>query len=129
MKRSIVFVCIGNACRSQMAEGWARQILGKDFDVYSAGSRPAGFVAPDAITAMKEIGINITQQTSTGLDDLPAVTFDAIVSMGCGIACPHVPAKQRIEWNIPDPIGEPLEFFRQVRDQIKSEIEQLKSHL
>ena len=121
-KPALVFVCIGNACRSQMAEGWARKIAGENFEIFSAGSHPAGFIAPHAVTVMQEVGIDISRQYSKGLGDLPKKNFEAVIGMGCGISCPYVPARQRIEWNIPDPIGQPLSVFREVRDQIKSEV-------
>src|SRR3989338_9513729 len=113
---SIVFVCVGNACRSQIAEGFARSIAGNNLDIWSAGPPPAGFVAREAIASMKEIGIDISKHHSKGIPDLPTSKFDYVVTMGCGDACPLVPAVTREDWKIPDPIGAPPEFFREVRD-------------
>ncbi|KAB2842779.1 arsenate reductase ArsC [bacterium] len=121
----ILFVCIGNACRSQMAEGLARHLGGAAVEAFSAGSRPAGFVAAGAIEAMKEIGIDISRQASKSVESFRGQDFDAVVTMGCGDACPWVPAKRRLDWKIPDPIGQSPEFFRRVRDQIEGLIRDL----
>ncbi|HKY62478.1 MAG TPA: arsenate reductase ArsC [bacterium] len=125
MKRKILFVCVGNACRSQMAEGLARSLGGDRVLAYSAGSRPAGFVARGAIEAMAEIGIDIAGQDSKSVEEFRGQDFDAVVTMGCGDACPWVPAKRRLDWQIPDPIGQSPEFFRKVRDQIEAEVRAL----
>ncbi|MHA2611165.1 MAG: arsenate reductase ArsC [bacterium JZ-2024 1] len=118
----ILFVCVGNSCRSQMAEGFARKLVGDKYEVYSAGSRPAGFVAPLAIEVMKEKGIDISGQYSKGLDAIPPGPYEIVVTMGCGDDCPYVPAKTRIEWKIPDPIGCDISFYRAVRDLIEENI-------
>jgi len=129
MAKTLLFVCIGNACRSQIAEGFARALGGNSVKAFSAGSRPAGFVALKAIEVMAEKGIDISGQSSKGLSDLPNQEFDAIVTMGCGDACPSLPAKHRLDWQIPDPIGKPIEFFREVRDQIEAEVKSLITSL
>src|SRR5262245_59271585 len=95
---SLLFVCVGNACRSQMSEGFARAYGPKDLIVYSAGSAPAGFVAREAIEGMKEKGIDISRHYSKGVSDLPMIEFDVVVTMGCGDSCPHVKAKRKIDW-------------------------------
>lgn len=123
--KSILFVCIGNACRSQMAEGFARHLGLPGLVVYSAGSHPAGFVAPGAIEVMKEKGIDISRHYSKGIGEIPLIEFDILVTMGCGDSCPVVNAKQRIDWQIPDPIGRSSEFFRQVRDEIEAKVRTL----
>lgn len=123
-KKKILFVCIGNACRSQMAEGFAKKIAGDKFDIYSAGTRPAGFVHPDAIAVMKEVGIDISSQYSKGINQVPAKKFDHLVTMGCGETCPFVPTKEKLDWQIEDPIGQPIEAFRRIRDTIKSRVEE-----
>ncbi len=123
--KSILFVCVGNACRSQMAEGFARAYGPQDLVVFSAGSRPAGFVAEEAVEGMREKGIDISRHESKGLSKLPLMEFDYVVTMGCGDACPLVPAKHRIEWQIPDPIGRGIEYFRQVRDDLEAKIRDL----
>lgn len=123
--KSIVFVCVGNACRSQMAEGFARAYGPKDLVVFSAGSRPAGFVADEAVEGMQEKGIDISRHESKGISKLPLMEFDYVVTMGCGDACALVPAKHRLDWNIPDPIGRGIEYFRQVRDDLEKKVREL----
>jgi len=119
---SIVFVCVGNACRSQMAEGFARHWGRAEWQVYSAGSQPAGFVAPLAVEAMRERGIDISGHHSKGTKDLPKIKFDYVVTMGCGDACPLLPSKARLDWQIADPIGRSIQFFRKVRDEIEAKV-------
>ena len=117
----ILFVCVENSCRSQMAEGFARARGGGRIATYSAGSRPSGQVNPRAIAFMREREIDLTQQASKGLDDLPpGVRWDFLVTMGCGDACPHLPAKTRLDWELPDPKALPDDDFRRVRDRIES---------
>jgi len=117
----VLFVCVENSCRSQMAEGFARSRGRGRVAVYSAGSLPSGQVNPRAIALMLERGIDLTQQASKGLDDLPAgVRWDFIVTMGCGDACPHLPAKSRLDWDLPDPKSMSDDDFRRVRDRIES---------
>jgi len=114
----LLFVCVENSCRSQMAEGFARAIGRDRVDVSSAGSRPSGQVDPRATSFMNEVGIDISSQPSKGLDAIPKGTWDYVVTMGCGDACPNVPAHHRIDWDLPDP--KPLDDagFRAIRDQI-----------
>ena len=115
MKR-IIFVCVENSNRSQMAEAFAR--IHGGVEAYSAGSRPSGKVNPKAIDAMKELDYDLSTHRSKSLDDLPAVTFDVAVTMGCGDECPFIKAKQRDDWRVPDPKEMPPEEFRKVRDLI-----------
>jgi arsenate reductase len=124
-KTSILFVCVENSCRSQMAEGFARMLGGGLIEVFSAGSRPSGVINPEAIAAMKEVGIDISQQCSKGFKDLPRQGLDYVVTMGCQDVCPFFPAKEEFVWDIPDPKGQGPEFFRTVRDQIKNQVVQL----
>ena len=119
---SLLFVCVGNACRSQMAEGFARHLGGRDIEAFSCGSSPAGFVARQAIAVMREKGIDISRHFSKGLGEIPQKHFDYVVTMGCGDACPVVAGKNRIEWRIADPIGRSDDFFRQVRDEIEVKV-------
>ena len=128
MKR-IVFVCVENSCRSQIAEAFARLLSGGDVDVYSAGSRPSGQVNPKAIAMMKEVGYDLTTHASKGLDELPALEFDAAITMGCGDECPFVRAKLRADWGIPDPKHMAPEEFRQVRDLIAEKVRELLASL
>ena len=104
-----------------MAEGFARALGAERVAAWSAWSRPSGRVNPRAVVFMKERGIDLATQRSKGLDDLPpGVTWDFVVTMGCGDACPHLPAKTRLDWDLPDPKDLPDEGFRRVRDQIEA---------
>lgn len=124
MKR-VLFVCVLNSFRSQMAEGFAKH-LGKDIlEPYSAGSQPSGIVSPKAIAAMKELGIDISSHTSKGFDALPKGEWDAIVTMGCGDACPFPPAKLRLDWELPEPRNMPPAEFKKVRDEIRRRVTEL----
>ena len=118
----IVFVCVENSCRSQMAEGFARYYGKGRVKAFSAGSRPSGKINQNAVEGMKEVGVDISKQESRGFDALPYKEFDLLVTMGRGDECPLVPAKKRIDWKIPDPKGKPVGFFRDVRDQIKEKV-------
>lgn len=118
--RRILFVCVENSCRSQMAEGFARSLAGKDVFSASAGSRPSGHVDERAIRFMAEKGVDLRSQTSKGFGDLPSdMAWDTIVTMGCGDACPALPARRRIEWDLPDPKTLDDAGFRGVRDRIE----------
>lgn len=119
---ALLFVCVENSCRSQMAEGFARGLANGRVAAFSAGSRPSGQVNPRAIAFMREKGIDLTAQRSKGLDDLPNVTWDYIVTMGCGDACPAVPARQRLDWELPDPKHLDDAGFRAVRDRIEAHV-------
>ena len=122
----LLFVCVENACRSQMAEAFARAISAGRVAAWSAGSRPSGRVNARAIAFMKERGIDLDTQQSKGLADLPAdVTWNFVVTMGCGDACPHLPAKARLDWDLPDPKDLPDEEFRRVRDDIEARVTNL----
>lgn len=123
--KKILFVCVENSCRSQMAEGFAKALGGLKFEAYSAGSKPGGKVNPDAVKVMREIGIDISTAKSKGFNDLPAKEFDYVVTMGCKDICPLVPAKEHIDWYIEDPKGKDEEFFRKTRDLIKEKVESL----
>ncbi len=128
-KLRLLFVCVENSNRSQMAQAFARIIGGDAVEAYSAGSRPSGKVNPKAIEAMRELGYDLTAHESKSLDALPAVTFDAAVTMGCGDACPHVAAKLRDDWQIPDPRNMPPEEFRVVRDLVREKVKALIGRL
>jgi arsenate reductase len=121
----LLFVCVENANRSQMAEGFARAIGGKRVSAFSAGSQPSGVVNAKAIAMMHEKGIDISVQHSKGLDALPSVTWDYIVTMGCGDACPNVPAAHRLDWDLPDPKHLDDAGFRSVRDRIEQKVRDL----
>jgi protein-tyrosine-phosphatase len=121
----ILFVCVENSNRSQMAEAFARVHGGDRVEAFSAGSRPSGRVNPRAVAAMKEIGYDLTTHASKGLDEFNGQVFDAAVTMGCGDECPLVAAKRRVDWQIPDPKELPPEKFREVRDLIKTKVVEL----
>jgi glutathione/glutaredoxin type arsenate reductase len=123
--KKILFVCVENSCRSQMAEGFAKALGGLKFEAYSAGSNPSGKVNPEAIKVMRQIGIDISTAKSKGFNELAVKEFDYVVTMGCQDICPFVPAKKHIDWEIEDPKGKGEEFFRKTRDQIKEKVESL----
>jgi protein-tyrosine-phosphatase len=125
VKKQVLFVCVENAGRSQMGEALTRLRAGDSIDAHSAGSKPSGRVNPDAIAAMKEMGYDLAAHKSKSLDEIPAVEYDAVVTMGCGDACPFVRAKQRFDWNIRDPKGKSLEEVRQIRDVIDFKVGEL----
>lgn len=127
--KHILFVCVENACRSQIAEAFARHYGKGRVAAFSAGSRPRGQVDAGASAVMRERGIDLSRHRSKGLADLPPVTWDAIVTMGCGDVCPNVPAKARLDWQIPDPARQPPEVYRQVRDVIDGAVKMLLERL
>lgn len=122
---TVLFVCIENSNRSQMAEGFARAIGRERVRSFSAGSRPSGRINPRAIEFMREKGIDLTAQASKGLDDLPRLQWDWIVTMGCGDACPAIPARCRLDWDLEDPKHLDDAGFRAVRDQIETLVTRL----
>ncbi len=117
---NLLFVCIENSNRSQMAEGFARSIGEGRVRAFSAGSRPSGRINPRAVQFMDEKGIDLSAQLSKGLDDLPKVRWDWIVTMGCGDACPTLPARHRLDWDLMDPKHLDDAGFRAVRDRIEA---------
>ena len=121
----ILILCTGNSCRSQMAQAFARMQGGTAVEAYSAGSRPSGTVNAKAIASMAELGYDLSAHASQGLDSIPPGEFDAVVTMGCGDACPWVPAKRHIDWDIPDPKDMGPDEFRGVRDQIERKVREL----
>jgi len=127
--RRVLFVCVENSNRSQMAEALARMLGGEQVDVHSAGSKPSGRVNPRAIESMKEIGYDLSTHRSKALSAIPQGGYDAVVSMGCGDACPFVPAKLREEWEIPDPKEMEPEDFRRVRGLIRDKVKDLLARL
>ncbi len=121
-KKRLLFVCVENSNRSQVAEAFARIHGGADVEVYSAGSRPSGQINPRAIESMRELGYDLTQQRSKSLDEVPNVEFDFVATMGCGDECPYVRTKARADWDIPDPKNLPPNEYRAVRDLIESKV-------
>jgi protein-tyrosine-phosphatase len=123
--KRLLFVCIENSNRSQMAEAFARIHGGSRVEAYSAGSQPSGKVNPMAIRAMAELGYDLAQHDSKALSDLSEFEFDVVVAMGCGDACPMVRSKRREDWEIPDPRCLPVAEFRAVRDEIEQKVKDL----
>ena len=123
--KNILFVCIENSNRSQMAQAFAKIYGGEGIMYYSAGSKPSGIVNPKAIAAMKELGYDLSVHESKSLDDLPDVLFDYAITMGCGDACPLVRATHREDWNIPDPRNMNEVEFREVRDMIRDKVKEV----
>ena len=117
-KPSVVFVCVANSCRSQIAEAAARMAVGDQWEIWSAGSRPGGRVHPLAIQLMDERGYDLRAHHSKGIDALPSRQWDIVVTMGCGDACPMLRAATRVEWDIPDPVGLPVDEARRIRDEL-----------
>lgn len=126
MKKKILFVCIENSNRSQMAQAFAAMFGGPGVEAYSAGSKPSGIINPKAIAAMKELGYDLGNHSSKSLDDVKlSAPFDAVVTMGCGDACPWMPAKKTVDWQIPDPKYMDRDDFNEVRDMIASKVKEL----
>jgi len=125
MKKTFLFVCIENSNRSQMAQAFAKIWGGEHVEAYSAGSRPSGKINPRAIVAMAELGYDLTTHDSKSLDEIPAIQFDYVVTMGCGDACPWVPAVHRIDWQIPDPREMDPTAFNAVRNLISEKVKEL----
>ena len=128
-KIKVLFVCVENARRSQMAEGFANAFGQGRLEVYSGGSSPSSQIDPLVIKVMKEKGIDLSGKRPKGLNDLPPVEMDYLVTMGCEETCPAVLAKQVIEWQIPDPKGKPIEVFRQLRDLIEEKVRTLLNEI
>jgi arsenate reductase (thioredoxin) len=129
MMKTVLFVCVENSNRSQMAEAFARMHGEGRVEAASAGSKPSGRVNPKAVAAMKELGYDLTAHASKGLDDFNGRNIDVAVTMGCGDECPLVKAGQRVDWKIPDPRDMTAEQFRDVRDLIERKVKDLLATL
>jgi protein-tyrosine-phosphatase len=128
--KRVLFVCVENSNRSQMAEAFARIHGGAWVEAFSAGSRPSGRVNPKAVEAMRELGYDLTRHQSKSLTEVPAVEYDVVVGMGCGDeGCPTVRAREHQEWAVPDPKELPPEQFRAVRDMIEAKVKELLTRL
>lgn len=124
--KKILFVCVENSNRSQMSQAFANIYGGNNIQAYSAGSKPSGVINPKAIAAMKELGYDLSAHQSKSLDEVKQYApFDAVVTMGCGDACPWMPAKKFIDWQIPDPRNMDENEFRKVRDMIGEKVKEL----
>ncbi|KYP13728.1 arsenate reductase ArsC [Flavihumibacter sp. CACIAM 22H1] len=129
-KKKLLFVCVENANRSQMSQAFANILGGNQVEAYSAGSKPSGLVNPKAIAAMKELGYDLAKHASKSLTEVEQFgPFDVVVTMGCGDACPWMPAKEFVDWQIPDPkYMEPAQF-NEVRDYIRDQVKALLTKL
>lgn len=121
-KPVVLFVCVHNAGRSQMAEGFMRELGGGRVQVLSAGSAPKGFINPMAVAAMREVGIDISNEQPKMLTTEAVFESDAVIRMGCGDVCPIFPGKRYEDWILEDPAGQDIEFVRVVRDEIKARV-------
>lgn len=125
----LLFVCTENANRSQMAEAFARHLGEGRVEAWSAGSRPSGTVNPKAVAAMQAVGIDLSGHSSKSLDDLPQGRWRAAITMGCGDACPHLPADLHEDWALPDPKNLEADAYAQVRDEIEQRVQDLLARL
>jgi arsenate reductase len=116
----LLFVCVGNTCRSQMAEALAKEM---GFKAQSAGTHPGGEIAVNAVKVIKELGIEIDNQFPKSLDMIDTKGYDKIISMGCGVECPNLPIT--LDWGLDDPVGHDISFYRNTRDKIQSLLEKL----
>ncbi|GIG61800.1 arsenate reductase [Longispora fulva] len=128
-KPSVLFVCVHNAGRSQIAAGWLRHLAGDTVEVRSAGSAPADTINPVAVQAMAEVGIDITTNTPRILDYETAEASDVMITMGCGDVCPVFPGKRYEDWVLEDPAGQGIDAVRPIRDEIKTRVEKLIASL
>ncbi|MEG9224890.1 arsenate reductase ArsC [Aeromicrobium sp. Sec7.5] len=122
---SVLFVCVHNAGRSQMAAGFLTELAGDRIDVRSAGSMPGNQINPVAVEAMAEVGIDITGEQPKKLTDEAVIASDVVITMGCGDECPYFPGKRYEDWVLTDPAGQGIDVVREVRDEIKARIEGL----
>jgi arsenate reductase len=125
----VLFVCVHNAGRSQMAAGWLTALAGDRVETRSAGSEPAGQINPVAIEAMHEVGIDIAGQRPKILTGDAVRESDVVITMGCGDSCPIYPGKRYEDWQLTDPAGQPIEVVRAVRDQIRDRVRNLLGDL
>lgn len=128
-KPSVLFVCVHNAGRSQMAAALLTHLAGDRIEVRSAGTEPAGQINPAAITAMAELGIDITTNTPKVLTADTVQTSDAVITMGCGDTCPYYPGVTYRDWKLDDPAGQPLDVVRRIRDNIREHVQALMDEL
>ena len=129
-KKKVLFVCVENSNRSQISQAFAKIYGGENVEAFSAGSNPSGMVNPKAIASMKELGYDLSTHDSKSLKAVEQYSpFDAVVTMGCGDACPWMPAKKFIDWQIPDPKHMEPEQFREVRNFIEKKVKELLTTL
>ncbi|MFD6223067.1 arsenate reductase ArsC [Nocardia asteroides] len=128
-KPSVLFVCVHNAGRSQMAQGFLTHLAGDAIEVRSAGSAPGDTLNPAAVEAMAEVGIDITDQAPKILTPDAVETSTVVITMGCGDACPYFPGVDYRDWKLEDPAGKGVEAVRPIRDEIRARIEKLITEL
>ena len=121
----VLFVCVHNAGRSQMAAAFTHALSGGRVLVRSAGSTPASEVNPAVVAAMAEVGLDLSREFPKALTDDAVEAADVVVTMGCGDACPVFPGKRYLDWDLPDPAGQPIEFVRKVRDEVRARVDGL----
>ena len=126
---TVLFVCVHNAGRSQMAAGFLRHVAGDRVDVRSAGSAPRDAVNPVAVAAMAELGIDIAHAIPSRLADDDVRAADYVITMGCGDACPFIPGRTYLDWVLDDPAGQPLDVVRPIRDAIRAHVEALVAEI
>lgn len=125
----ILFLCIHNAGRSQMAAGFARELSGDKVLILSGGSEPADKINSVAVEVMREIGIDISSYVPQKYNDELLNAVDVVVTMGCGDTCPYIPGKRYVDWPLDDPKGQPLDEVRRIRDEIKNRVTELLAQL
>jgi protein-tyrosine-phosphatase len=128
-KPGVVFLCVHNAGRSQMAAGWLQHLAGDQVEVFSGGSNPGSQVNPSAVAAMAEVGIDIADAFPKQWTEEVLRAADVIITMGCGDACPIFPGKRYEDWSVPDPAGRPVEQVRPIRDEIADRVRKLMADL
>ena len=126
---AVLFVCVHNAGRSQMAAGWLRHLANGTLDVYSGGSEPASELNPAAVEVMAEVGIDISNERPARWTDQGVRAADVVITMGCGDACPFYPGKRYEDWELEDPAGLDVTAVRPIRDQIRARVEALLADL
>lgn len=121
----VIFICVGNSCRSQMAEAWFNHLCDKGWVAESAGTNPADSVSSKAIEVMKEVGIDLSKKKPKGLDTEIVLSADKVITMGCIKDCLITTAEKTVDWGIDDPMGKPIEEYRKARDEIRGKVESL----
>lgn len=129
MTPTVLFLCVHNAGRSQMALGWFKHVAAETARAYSGGSEPADAINPVAVEAMAEAGIDITREYPKAWTDEMLQAADVVITMGCGDACPVIPGKRYEDWPIDDPSGQPLDVVRRIRDDIEQRVRTLVDEL
>jgi arsenate reductase (thioredoxin) len=127
--KRVLFVCIENSCRSQMAEAFAHLYAQDSIRAFSAGSRPSGRVNTQAVAAMAELGYDLSGHHSKSLSEVPQDKYDYVITMGCGDECPFIQAEHHEDWDLPDPKMLPMDEFRQVRDRIGECVKELAARI